>query len=247
MAEALNSHEPVPAVLNAHARYPGNDTQLESRVETFDSQLRVLPGIVLPIRSMLITAAAQQILISPVVTPAETAALAAAGVAIAAPSLLHHLTLAEAIRRYRPREVWGPAGFDRKRPELGSVRIFGRDHWPYQEHVEYVVLDGAPLRNEVVFFDKHSRTIYTADLVFNMHETSGLLTPLMLRAMGVYDRVAMTRLWRVWIKDRSAFDAALRRVLAWDFDRLVMAHGDIVQTGGRAALIDAAREVGILV
>jgi hypothetical protein len=35
-------------------------------------------------------------------------------------------------------------------------------------------------------------------------------------------------------------------VLAWNFDRVVMAHGDIVEAGGRRMFIDALRERDLL-
>jgi hypothetical protein len=53
-------------------------------------------------------------------------------------------------------------------------------------------------------------------------------------------------MWNHWVKDRAAFDRSIERMLAWDFDRIVMAHGDIVETGGRRMLIEALRERNLL-
>jgi hypothetical protein len=33
--------------------------------------------------------------------------------------------------------------------------------------------------------------------------------------------------------DSAAFDASVRKVFAWDFDKLVMAHGDFVEKDAR--------------
>jgi glyoxylase-like metal-dependent hydrolase (beta-lactamase superfamily II) len=41
------------------------------------------------------------------------------------------------------------------------------------------------------------------------------------------------------IRDRAAARASLERILAWDFDRIVMSHGEVVPTGGRELLADA--------
>ena len=38
------------------------------------------------------------------------------------------------------------------------------------------------------------------------------------------------------IRDRAAARASLQAILAWDIDRVVVAHGDVLETGGCAAL-----------
>jgi glyoxylase-like metal-dependent hydrolase (beta-lactamase superfamily II) len=38
------------------------------------------------------------------------------------------------------------------------------------------------------------------------------------------------------IRDRGAARASLERILGWDFDRVVVAHGDVLEHGGREAL-----------
>lgn len=36
----------------------------------------------------------------------------------------------------------------------------------------------------------------------------------------------MSRLFRMMIKDRAAFTASMQRIVALDFERIVVAHGD---------------------
>ena len=62
---------------------------------------------------------------------------------------------------------------------------------------------------------------------------------LILRMAGTYGRVGTSRLFRMFIKDRPAFRASLDRVLQWDFDRVVVGHGDVVERGGKRALEQA--------
>ena len=139
-------------------------------------------------------------------------------------------------------ELWGPPGLADNVPELAPIKVFGQDPWPHDAEVAVEVIGGAPRRNEVVFFHRPTRTLYTADLVFNIHTPAGLLSPLTFRAMGIYKRFAVARMWKRWVEDRAAFDRSIARVLAWDFDRIAMAHGEIVTSDGRQALIDALRE-----
>jgi hypothetical protein len=53
-------------------------------------------------------------------------------------------------------------------------------------------------------------------------------------------------MWKHWVKDRAAFDRSIRQMLAWDFDRIVMAHGTIVGANGKQMMIDALRERDLL-
>jgi hypothetical protein len=203
----------------------------------------MLPGVHVPLRSMFVPM--RGVLISPVGTDAERAILPQVRVLVA-PSLLHHLHFAETWKRIPGAELWAPPGFADKVEGIGYVHTFGRDVWPHDGEIAAEVIEGAPKRNEVVFFHRATRTLYTADLVFNIHRHAGLLTPLTFRAMGIYKRFAVAKMWNHWIKDRAAFDRSIERMLAWDFDRIVMAHGDIVETGGRRMLIDALRERKLL-
>jgi hypothetical protein len=57
--------------------------------------------------------------------------------------------------------------------------------------------------------------------------------------MGAYGRPATTPMERLLIRDRAAFRRSLERILAWPIERLVVAHGAIVRTGGHAALAAA--------
>jgi hypothetical protein len=223
---------------------------LGSRSYYFDSKLRLLPGVTIPLRSMLIAAADQQILVSPVATADEAFQIGEAPLALVAPSLLHHLHLPAAIERYRPAALWGPPGLGELHPDLMPMHVFGIDVWPYREQLEYVLLEGAPIRNEVVLYHRASKTIYTADLFFHITAPAtgieGLLTPLALRWMGVYRRFGVMKPWRHWVADPGAFQRSLEQVLAWDFERIVVAHGDVVDQNARVQFVEALRERQLL-
>ena len=56
--------------------------------------------------------------------------------------------------------------------------------------------------------------------------------------------MAQTKLLRSTIRDRAAARRSIDRVLAWDFDRVVMAHGQVLDHGGKEALRDATAWIG---
>jgi hypothetical protein len=208
----------------------------------FESDLSLLPGIHIPLRSMLVASGNDAILVSPLGTDEECAVARQTRVTLVAPSLLHHKYIARARAQLDVTELWAPPGFAAKKPELGPVKTFDVHRWPHQTTLPYVVVAGAPLRNEVVFFHPPTRTIYTADLVFNIRSSAGLLSSLSFRAMGIYRRFAVARMWKRWVKDRAAFRKSIDQILAWDFERIAMAHGELVTTNGRERLAAALRE-----
>jgi len=44
---------------------------------------------------------------------------------------------------------------------------------------------------------------------------------------------------RMTIRDRAALRASMDRILAWDFDRVTVTHGEVLESGGREALARA--------
>jgi hypothetical protein len=90
--------------------------------------------------------------------------------------------------------------------------------------------------NEVVFHHRASRTLLVSDLVFHIDADSPFPARLVSRLMGGYGRCAPSALERFLVRDRTAARRAFERILAWDFDRIVMAHGRVLESGGREAL-----------
>ncbi|MEO6775169.1 MAG: hypothetical protein ABI467_19550 [Kofleriaceae bacterium] len=219
---------------------------LVSNLRMFKSELRILPGVVIPLHSMLVETATKAVLVSPVGTRPELAACAGKHVVLVEPSLLHHKRLAQAVQRLEPTELWGPEGFATKLPEFKDARVFGRDPWPHDDALSFAVLDGVPKRNEVVFFHHPSRTLYTADLAFAIMRPKGALAPLALRALGVYKHFAVPRMWRRWVEDLPAFHRSIERVLAWPIENIAMAHGELVTGNGREKLFAALRARGLI-
>jgi hypothetical protein len=206
----------------------------------------MFPGVNLPLRSMLVTGGGRQFLISPVGTADEESQINGDPLLLLAPSLLHHVHIPRAIERYRPVALWVPPGFAEKKPELGPVHTFGVDAWPYDDQLAFTIVEGAPRRNEVVFFHRASRTIYTADLLLNLRHPGGWLSSIAARVMGVHGRLAAARMWKRWVTDRAAFSRSIEHILAWDFERIVMAHGVPVEDHAHERFELALHELNLI-
>jgi hypothetical protein len=154
-----------------------------------------------------------------------------------APNRVHHLYAGEVAGVYPEARLWVAPGLERKRPDLEYVAILG-DEAPeeWREEVEQTFFRGRPFENEVVFFHRASRTLLLCDLAFNFGEGTATPTRLLMMLIRSYGRFGPSKLDPFLIRDRKLARESLERILAWDFDRVVVAHGDVLESGGRRAL-----------
>jgi len=129
------------------------------------------------------------------------------------------------------------AGVERKRPDLQIAGVL-TDEAPaeWRGEVDQLYFRGRPFENEVVFFHRASRSLLLCDLAFNFGPRAPLVTRLVMTLMGGYGRFRPTRLDPLLIRDRRAARRSLEQILAWDFDRVIIAHGEVLEHGGRDAL-----------
>lgn len=154
-----------------------------------------------------------------------------------APNRVHHLYAGEVRDAYPDSRLWVAPGLERKRPDLVFVGVLG-DEAPeeWKKEVDQLFFRGRPYENEIVFFHGASRTLIMCDLAFNFGPRAATSTRLIMRLLRSYGGFGPSRLDPLLIRDREAARASLERILAWDFDRVVVAHGDVLESGGRDAL-----------
>lgn len=158
---------------------------------------------------------------------------------IVAPNLLHHTHLAPAIERYPSATVWGVRGLAEKRADVRFPKTLGEAAPPWAAEFAPLQIQGIPWANETVFFHKATNTIVVTDLVFNIHEVRGWVTPWVLRMAGAYRCFAQSRFLRRAIKDAGAASSSVEEMLRWPIGRVVMAHGRVVDRDAKAQLADA--------
>jgi hypothetical protein len=159
---------------------------------------------------------------------------------LVAPNRFHHLFVHEWQAAYRLSRLYVAPGLETKRPDLAVTAVLGDPAPPaWSTLLDQVLVEGFPLVNEVVFFHRPSRTLVTSDLAFNVGPTSPFLMRAAFRLWGAYGRLSTTVFERVLIRDRAACRRSLERILAWPIERVIVAHGEIVEGDGRAALARA--------
>jgi len=154
-----------------------------------------------------------------------------------APNRVHHLHAGDVAKAYPEVRLWIGPGLERKRPDLVFESIL-TDAPPeeWRAEVGQVFFRGRPYENEVVFFHRPSRTLILCDLAFNFGPSAALRTRVLMRLLGGYGKLEPTRLDPLFIRNRRAARTCLERILAWDFDRIIVAHGDVLERGGHETL-----------
>lgn len=157
--------------------------------------------------------------------------------AVVAPNRHHHLFVADYPAGYPDARIYAAPGLPLKRPDLkfaAELSDEAPDAW--RSDLEQHFFRGAPFLNEVVFFHPASRTIVFTDLVFNKPRAQTLASRLLFGLMGATNHFGPHRLTRLFMRDRTAARASLERVMRWDFDRVTVTHGEVLERGGREAV-----------
>jgi hypothetical protein len=159
---------------------------------------------------------------------------------VVAPNLVHHLFVGDYFDAYPAARIYAAPGLAEKRRDLRFHAVLGDEAPPeWRAEIAQHVFQGAPRLNEVVFFHAETRTLVLTDLAFNVarHKTAG--ARLFYFVVGAAGRFGPHRLVRLLIRDRRAARASLRVILAWDFDRVIVSHGDVLERDGRHRLTAA--------
>jgi hypothetical protein len=88
---------------------------------------------------------------------------------------------------------------------------------------------------EVVLFHRPSATLILTDLAFNLTTFTSRAQAIAWRLMGVPREFGPSRSVRLTLlRDRRAAAPPLRRILDWDFRRIIVAHGAVLEHDAKA-------------
>jgi hypothetical protein len=116
----------------------------------------------------------------------------------------------------------------------------------WQGEIDVLKVDGNRM-NEHVFFHRRSATLVVADLFFSFpSETRGWARFFVRHIMRLPRLFGISVFFRLTINDRQAFANSMKTMLQWNFERLVVAHRQPIETETRAAVEHALRDSGFL-
>lgn len=160
---------------------------------------------------------------------------------IIAPNLYHYLFADNFKKHYPNATFWAAPGLDIKKPDLAIDRIIQGDASSLLDELEYVLfagfrtlgLSGYDSVNECVFFHRASRTLILTDTAFHFDESYPAIVQLATKLLGGYKNLSPSLLERIATTDKQQVEKSVKKVLAWDFERVIMAHGSIIEHNGK--------------
>lgn len=163
---------------------------------------------------------------------------------IVSPNKLHHLALPAWKSRWPAASLHAPPGLARKMKGFRFDAELGDEadrRWSVD--IDQVVFRGSFAMEEVVFFHRASRTAIFGDLIqrFPDSAVSGWKGMLMRLDDLVGPQGSTPREWRLSFLSREAARAARQKVLGWNPEQLLIAHGECVCGGATRVIEEALR------
>jgi hypothetical protein len=165
--------------------------------------------------------------------------------ALIAPNAFHHFYFGAASKRYPEAACFAAEGVAKKLKEKpAALGVLGAEPDAlWKSDLSQCRIEGAPQTNEVVFFHPASKTLIVTDLVFNFDPAPGGWTGLFLKLAGAHGRLAVSRLMRSMLKDRTKVRESIARIRSWDFGQIVVSHGTIVTRDARSRFAEATADL----
>jgi hypothetical protein len=154
--------------------------------------------------------------------------------AIVAPSKAHHLFVGDYVRAYPEAKLHGAPGLPKKRKDLKFDSVLNDEADPdWRGQINQYLFRGTPVLNEVVFFHRATSTVIFTDVVFNVATEDASKARVFNWVTGCTGQFGPHRLVRLMIADRNAARESVWKILKWHFDRVIVTHGDVLESGGR--------------
>jgi hypothetical protein len=163
---------------------------------------------------------------------------------IIAPNLFHYLYLARCQKIYPQAQAIAPPGLTDKQPDLKLDKVLLQDKIDFNSELEFVWFEGCRVFippqvktiNEIVFYHPASKTLVITDSAFNFDRSFPLITQLAAKVLGSYQVLKPYLLDKIASQDKQKLRRSIDKILAWDFQRVIVAHGSIVEYNAKEQL-----------
>jgi len=160
--------------------------------------------------------------------------------AIVAPNTVHHLFLKGAAAAVPDARVFVPEGLEAKIGPVPRVETMTRARPAVLPGgIGQFLFDRHAIRETMLFHDP-SRTLATADLLYNYQPEHGAGEKAFFRLIGNYGAPKVAFYHRFALREKAAVHELVAQVRAWAPMRIVMAHGRIVEGPDCASVFAAA-------
>jgi len=165
---------------------------------------------------------------------------------IVGPGTFHYFHIADWQRAFPEATTWICPGIERKQPQLDFDWILGDRSPPdWEDEIDQVLVRGNRIIWEVAFLHRESRTLILTDLVENIGDstpgTNWVLQLWWKAVMHMWNVPKPAPEYQLGWKDKAAAKRCLERILEWEIDRVVIAHGENLEQDPKRVLREAWR------
>ncbi|HEX4405214.1 MAG TPA: DUF4336 domain-containing protein [Polyangia bacterium] len=177
---------------------------------------------------------------------AEVAALGRVA-AIIAPGNFHWLNVRSCQQAFPDAVTYVCPGVEKRAKGLAFDFVLGDEAAPlWADELLQVALQGTLVMREVAFFHPASRTLILVDLVENFTSATpgtNVFLQLVFRALGMWNRPSPAPEYRFAWGDKARVRERLERIVAWDFERVILSHGDLITRNAKTIVAQAWRKI----
>lgn len=107
------------------------------------------------------------------------------------------------------------------------------------EEIGILKVEGAPKVNEYALVHKKTSTLILTDLAFNIQHDVSMWSKVFFKLNGALGKFGPSKLMKTMISDQAALKQSIDRLLASDIKRIIVSHGDVVETKAKVVLKEA--------
>jgi hypothetical protein len=172
---------------------------------------------------------------------------------LVSPNKLHYVHICAWKRAYPEATTWASPGVRKRAASRGAEVCFDRDlvdepEEAWREDLDQLIFRGSGFMEEVIFFHRKTRTLILADFIENFEagKLGGPLYAWLARLAGVADPDGKANIAArlTFFGRKEEARASLEGMLAWQPEKVIMAHGRPYYRDGAAELRRAFRWLG---
>jgi len=163
---------------------------------------------------------------------------------LVAPGNFHFLHINDFHEAYPDATIWICPGVEHKCPELPFDFVLGdRPPSEWSDEIDQVFVRGTKHMTEVAFLHRGSRTLILTDLIENYTpQTPGVDWKLRFWWKAVFhmwNRPSPAPEYKLGWGDKKAVRLSLERILKWDFEKIIISHGDLIVADAKTVAREA--------
>ncbi|MED7819720.1 MULTISPECIES: DUF4336 domain-containing protein [unclassified Francisella] len=148
---------------------------------------------------------------------------------IFAPGNFHHLYISSAQEAFPNSKTYICEGIEKKQPNLKYEGIL-TEKTLLNEFKQQPIL-GSKIMNEVVLLHKETKTLIVVDIIENIGsktKNTGFGIKIWWLIFRMWNKAKPAPEYQLGWKDKKLAAQSLQTILEWDFDKIILAHGDLI-------------------